>query len=116
MIDKTTLQPIPEGIEIEVVCYKCKQAPAVMFKFMRTPSGGTYRRGWCQACLDGVTPAREFVASHPPSGHQFRTGRQVKVVFEGKVRTFLHGKSEGMVQIQVGTRLYIVEEAWLQGE
>ena len=44
------LQQVPEGTALK--CYACCCNPAVLFKWMKTPTGGRYQRGWCQECLD----------------------------------------------------------------
>lgn len=45
-----------EGLQVvespgDLPCYKCGEQPAVAFRWMNTPSGGRYKRGWCESCL-----------------------------------------------------------------
>jgi hypothetical protein len=56
MPDPADLKTLPDGEEL--FCYKCKHRRAIKYKEMRTPSGGTYKRGWCSACLYGTKLAQ----------------------------------------------------------
>lgn len=50
-VDICKLNQVPDGSTL--VCYRCKDQPAVLCKMMRTPNGSKYQRGWCADCLSG---------------------------------------------------------------
>jgi len=55
-IDRSKLQPVPD--DMDLVCYRCRVNPADEFRWMKTPNGSKYPRGWCGDCLEGNGPER----------------------------------------------------------
>ena len=109
MIDKSSLEALPDDVELD--CYKCKEAPAIMFRWMKTPSGGKYRRGWCGDCIEGRTTSTkqkdEATQAYAGTDCAYKVGNRVLVSFEGKVLYFSAPKDKS-VTILVGTRAYTV--------
>lgn len=113
-MDKSKLREMTSA-DPEVRCYRCKAAPAVLVREMRTPNGSKYLRGWCMACVDGrpfrVLERMAGVSSDGEEGEadrSFKVGAEVSVRFEGRVLYYGVGAHTDVAFVRVGTRAYEV--------
>ena len=107
------LHELPEGEDL--ACYRCKSARAVKYRWMRTPSGGKYKRGWCSPCLTGQehnTPY-ERPSDLDDTAKAFKIGQPVAVGFEGKVLHYIPGRAD-TVMVLVGTACFEVPMSALE--
>lgn len=110
------LRPIEEK-DGECKCYLCG-APASQVKTMKTPSGGSYLRGWCDPCLDGSTPkarknaAYQDAAETASKGRHFTVGTRVEFMVRATVLTY-HPKGNTL-ELLVGREVVILSEKKLK--
>lgn len=116
-MDKSVLEDLKPGEEL--TCYKCGAAQAVRYRWLKTPSGGKYKRGWCPDCLtgrggNGAPKVAPFVRACP--ARPYPPGTEVSVSFEGKVLHYVPNKqgAEPHVVVLVGTAGYEVPVAVLE--
>lgn len=108
---KVELMAIPKE-QGELTCYKCGIEVAVKGKPLKTPTGGTFWRGWCDLCLNGI-PVESRTESKAVTGYGFKPGQEVTAVLTGKL---LHPVPKtGEAVVLVGTRGYTVPMTCIDG-
>jgi hypothetical protein len=109
------LKPLKDGPE-GLSCYRCGADNPTQFKWMKTPSGGKYKRAWCDLCLHGIPV--EVRVDRNPEGVKIRPGTPVNVAFSGKLLHYVPNKTgdpeKREAVILVGTTGYTVNMSMVE--
>ena len=103
------LTPVPDGTAL--VCYRCKVSTATAFKWMGTPSGGVYKRGWCDACQAGVPLSTR--TDLDDESRPLKIGQRVTVTFPGEVLHYIPGEKD-LVAVLHGFTVYTINVGFVE--